>query len=108
MKLWLSAEVQHDVGDALRRARLKIEKSLNARLASDYGPAINKWALITILRPSRPEGWGEVWEYHSSRKVAEFRLIIDYSEFKSADPSKQLSMLLASIFRSLDLFPLLK
>jgi hypothetical protein len=108
MKLWLSAEVQHDVSEDLRQASLQIEPKVNAQLAADYGPAIEEWALISILRPRIPEGWGEIWRYHRPRRVAEFRLIIDHKEFKGAGPQKQRTMLLASILRSLDLFGLLK
>jgi len=108
MKLWLSAEIQDDVEEDHRQIANQIESTINSRLASDYGPAVVQWALITILRPQIPEGWGEVWRYHRARNVAEFRLIIDHSEFKRADRSRQRSMLLASIFRSMELFPLLK
>lgn len=109
MKLWLSAEVHHDVSEALRQARIKVEPAINAGLASDYGPAVdNRWTVITILRPRIPRGWGEVCKYHRRDRVAEFRLIIDYSEFKVASPQEQTRMLVESILRSVDLFPTLK
>jgi hypothetical protein len=108
MELWLSAEIQHDVSEEHRQIANQIEPTINNRLSSDYGPSVVEWALITILRPRIPKGWGEVWRYHRARKVAEFRLIIDHNEFKRADRSKQRSMLLASIFRSMDIFPFLE
>src|SRR5882724_6405587 len=50
MKLWLSAEIQDDVEEDHRQIANQIESTINSRLASDYGPAVVQWALITILR----------------------------------------------------------
>jgi len=105
MKFWLSAEVQDGVSHALSRAQLKIERTINAQLTGGYGTAIEEWALISILRPKIPDGWGEVYRYHRERRVIEFRLILDYKTFKSSGPEEHTRMLLQSILRSFDLFP---
>src|SRR5438045_436328 len=88
MELWMSAEVQDDVAEALRQAEREIQPKINARLAPDYGPAVIEWALITILRPRIPQGWGEVRRYSRAEREVEFRLIIDHGEFKRAGPQK--------------------
>ena len=105
MELFLSAEVQNEVSDALRQASNKIRTLVIPKLAANYGPDIEVWAFITILRPEIPEGWGEVEKYHRKDRTAEFRLIIDYQTFKAASADKQVEMLLESILRSIDLFP---
>ncbi|HWE03932.1 MAG TPA: Imm44 family immunity protein [Tepidisphaeraceae bacterium] len=108
MELWLSGEVEGDVSEPLRQARNKVKKSIAPKLAADYGPDIVSWDLITILRPEIPDGWGEVTRYHRKDQSTEFRLIIDYEAFRAASAEKQVQMLVESILRSLDLFPLLK
>jgi len=105
MKFWFSAEVQEDVSDSLRRVQMAVERALNARLTGGYGTAVDKWALISILRPEIPDGWGEVFRYHRQRRVMEFRLMLDYEAFKSADTEQRTQMVLRSILRSFDLFP---
>ena len=108
MELFLSAEVDGGVSEALHRARTRFKKIVVPKLADDYGPGVERWSVITILRHSIPEGWGEVRKYHRQSHVAEFRLIIDYVEFKAASSEKQVRMLADSILRSVDLFPSLK
>ena len=108
MRVFLSAEVQNEVGEALRRAENKVRNLVVPKLASDYGPSVDVWVLITILRPRIPEGWGETHQYDPTRRAADFRLIIDYSAFKAASPREQVQMLVKSILRSIDLFPRLK
>lgn len=108
MKLWLSAEVQNEVSDALRQASNKLRTLLFPQIFDSYGSDIEIWGLITILRPKIPEGWGEVVKYHPEDRSAEFRLIIDYDQFKAASAERQVQMLVGSILRSIDLFPSLK
>src|SRR4051812_31992006 len=105
MELWLSAEVQQELSEPLRRARAQISRVISSQLTADYGGDVREWALITILRPRVPEGWGEVCRYHPDRQVAEFRLLIDFDSFKAAAPEEQTKMLLASLLRSIDLAP---
>lgn len=40
MKLWLSAEIQHDVSEDHRQVRNQIVPRINNRLASDYAPGV--------------------------------------------------------------------
>jgi hypothetical protein len=108
MRIFLSAEYQDEVEDGLHQASKKVKELVIPKLASDYGPDIERWTHITILRPKIPPGWGEVKKYHHDDHVAEFRLVIDYETFKAASAEKQVQMLLGSIMRSVDLFPALK
>jgi hypothetical protein len=108
MTFFLSAEVQNEVGEALRQAENRVRNLVVPKLSPNYGPGIERWSHITILRPKIPEGWGEVTKYHCKDRVAEFRLIVDYQTFKSASAEKQVQMLVESILRSVELFPVLK
>lgn len=108
MRFFLSAEVQNEVGEALRHAENKIRKLIVPKLSSDYGSDVDLWCQITILRPKIPPGWGEVAKFHVKDRIAEFRLIIEYGEFKAAVAEKQVQMLVGSILRSIELFPGLK
>jgi Immunity protein 44 len=108
MRFFLSAEVQSDVGEALRQAESKIRALVLAKLGTNYGSEIERWTHITILRPQIPPGWGEIKKYNRHDRVAEFRLIVDYNDFKDASAEKQVQMLMESIIRSTKLFPILK
>lgn len=108
MNIWMSGEIQDDVGAVFRQARNEVEQALNDALAErHYGPSVQKWALIPIILPREDERWGEVQKYDKRQKVAEFRLKIHHDTFKTATPVGQKSMICACLLRSADLFPLL-
>jgi hypothetical protein len=77
MNIWMSGEIQDDVGYAFTQARNDVEGTLNAVVADrDYGNGVQKWAFIPIILPREDERWGEIRKYHKRRKVVEFRLKI--------------------------------
>jgi hypothetical protein len=83
----MSGEIHKDVADTFRKARNDVEMLVNSTLTrGDFGRGVEKWALIAIILPP---GWGdgspEVVQYHRKRRVAEFRLVIDFEKFKCAD-----------------------
>jgi hypothetical protein len=109
MKIWISGETKDDVEEGFRPARNDVDQTLNAALADrNYGPAVEKWALIPIILPFEDERWGEIRKYHKRRKVVEFRLKINHTKFKAATPARQRALICACLLRSIDLFPLLK
>jgi len=108
MKIWMSGELQDDIGIAAGQASNEVENTLNASLGDrDYGPAVKEWSLIPIITPREDERWGEIRKYHKRRKDAEFRLKINHAKFKAATPVGQRALICACLLRSIDLFPLL-
>lgn len=106
MNIWMSGEIQDDVGDAFRQARNGVEQTINSDLSQrDYGPSVQKWALIPIILPREDERWGEIHKYDKRKKVVEFRLKIHHATFKAAASVGQKSMICACLLRSVDLFP---
>ena len=94
MKLWMSDEIQADVGDVHRRARQDVENAINDKLSdSDYGSGVSKWAFISIIREEDSDDYGEIRRYDKRRKVVEFRLKIDHSQFKQAAATEQRKLL---------------
>jgi hypothetical protein len=48
--LWMSGEIQADVGDEFRLAMNEIQSSVNAVLSSfDYGNGLEEWAVIPMI-----------------------------------------------------------
>ena len=105
MKLWMSGEIHIDVGDDYRQARAKIEKSINEALnPQNYGEGVQKWNFIAIILP---QGWGEnypeVKKYNRKGRSIEFRLKIDFDEFRVSSSIVQEKLICQSLLRSLKL-----
>src|SRR5882757_8793876 len=100
MHLWMSAEVQLDVGDAYRLARNEIEAKINKALSTkDYGQGLRKLALIVIIRELDSPDYGEVKRYSKRKLEAEFRLKIDHAAFKRASPLQQRGLIIGCLIR---------
>jgi hypothetical protein len=109
MHFWLSGEVNHDVADACRVVRNKLEADLNsALLGRDYGCSVDEWALIFIVLPTNDSRYAEVRKFWKKRRVVEFRLQVDHAAFLSADAHGRMKLLCESIIRSIDLASSLK
>lgn len=107
MIIWMSGELQADVGEAYRIISRELERVINAPLKGiDYSVGqIVKWALIPIIlspRTERSTGYAEVRKYHRKRRVIEFRLKIDHAPFKAADDLGKRRMIFAMILRSVE------
>jgi hypothetical protein len=104
MELWMSGEIQIDVADQYRHARRVVEHKINSCIGKKvYGTALIEWAYIAIIRAEDSEDYDEVTKYWKKRKVAEFRLKIDYDAFRNGTPRDHVRLLSESLMRSLDL-----
>lgn len=105
MKLWIGGEVQVDVGDDFRLIRNHVQDLTNRLFEKkDYGNGVSELALIPmILGEHGPHWYKEVKRFHKKDRSAEFRLIIDYDEFKAADREAKTRLFCDMVLRSLSL-----
>lgn len=110
MKLWMSAEVDADVGDAHRHARNAVEPAVNRALEGiSFSDQFGEWAFLSIIVADEVlPGFPEIVRKSSKGKVLEFRLQIHHAEFKQASPEKKMAMLFDALSRSVDLMSKLK
>jgi hypothetical protein len=102
MKLWMSAEVMHDVYDDCSAVQNYLEKAINA-LIENYSLGIyEKWAVIAIILDEHGPNYPEVFRNHKSKKVIEFRLKIDHDLFLHASAQEQITLVAKMLLRSLD------
>ena len=107
MIIWMSGELQADIGDACAAAQNEMEHVMNLALkGTDYsGGQIVKWALIPTILNSRflkSTGYAEIRKYHKKRRVIEFRLRIDHDSFKAADDAGKRRLIFEMILRSIE------
>lgn len=106
MKVWISGELQADIGEAFRVAANEIESTINTAIEDkDYGTGVVEWALIpTILNPQfeRSTGYNEIRRYWRKKRETEFRLKIDHASFKAADDLGRRRLILEMILQSID------
>src|SRR5271165_3145107 len=103
-KLWMSGEIQADVGDAFRKASNAVEAELNRLLEGFvFGGKVEEWAFIAIIRKEDHPDYDEVTRKSSRGKVLEFRLKIPHAEFASASPHEQICLILKALSRSVTL-----
>lgn len=108
MKLWLSAEMYDPVGDSVRIVSNKIENTFNQAFArKNYGQGVEEWAYAAIIFPPeidgyKVEGYTEYRRYHKKEKSIEFRLRIDYFQFRDGDESVQTKLICEALIRSLE------
>ena len=101
-RLWMSGEVQGDIGDAHRDARNEIESALATVLAAaDYG-ALKEWAFLAIIIDDNFWAYDEIKKYRKKAQEFEFRLEIDHAAFKAADAIGHRKLIMGSLLRSID------
>ena len=109
MKLWLSGEVQLDVGEASRQVDNGLEAKFNAALSDrDYGEGLVEWAFISMIFGSIDPGYKEVTRYSRKKREYESRLRIDHDKFKAADFVGRMTLLCQALSTSLDRLEALK
>lgn len=102
MKLWIGAEMDADVADSFRVVRNRVESAVNGVImAKSYDLPLNSWDCIAIVRDD--EHFTEIVRYSPKRRDMDFRLRIDHTEFKVANPQQQATMIFNMLRRSLDL-----
>lgn len=97
VKLWMSGEIQADIGDEFREARKVVEHAVNEGLGTNYGAGFTGWVLIAIIMEHAHPDYGEIKRYRK-KDGFELRLKIDHAAFKSASATEQ-QKLIASIVR---------
>ena len=100
MKLWMSGEVDSDVGDAFRITMNYVESQVNENIKfQEYGEVLNTWDVIMIISA---EAGKETFRYN--KKTAEYsvRMIIPHKDFKDGPRSRQIELFVVNLLRSLD------
>src|SRR4030042_1145061 len=106
MELWVSGEIQGDIGDRYRAARKLVKTAMNSCIKDrDYGEGLKKWYYIAIILDFEDEAYGEVAKYSKRKKEVEFRLKIDHDAFLSAHTAGQVRLVSQSLLRSLRMMP---
>lgn len=106
MELWMSGEIQSDVGDAYSRASNLVEKAVNKCIKdNDYGEGLREWAYIAIIRAKDSPSYGEIAKYRKRLKEVEFRLKIDHAAFLSGSTEDHVRLISQSLLRSLKTMP---
>lgn len=110
MRIWLSSEVDHTVGEELWATRMAVEKAIQPKiLTGNYGGNVAEWAHISmIFGEFGPPEYKEIKRFHKKTGVCEFRLKIDYDDFKNGTPTKRAGLLVESLLHSLDLMGTMK
>jgi hypothetical protein len=100
-KLWISGEIQDDVADSFRDARIAVEKKVNPLIEGiSLGAKATEWAFIAIIRKEDHPYYDEVVKKSSRGKALEFRLKISHDQFASANPREQIRLMLRALSRS--------
>lgn len=102
MKLWLSAELDHDVSSLYREIRAIFMNDINLKLSNIiFDSPYDEWAFIAMIRSNKD--WAkEVAKRHIKSKSLEFRLKIDHDAFLNGDFSIRTNLLLDSLCLSVD------
>lgn len=102
MKLWVGGEVQSDVADSYRKARIAVERTVNSFLdQKKYAINLNEWDCIAIIKDDKE--FEEIVKYSPKKKEMDFRLKIDYHEFKEASNQNREKLIFIMLQKSLEL-----
>ncbi len=100
MKLWMSGEVEADIFEKFRKSIVEIERNINSIIElKKYFDKLDDWDVIAIIRDD--DTFSEITKYSKKNKEMDFRLKIDYSEFKSADDTRAKELIFCILNRSL-------
>jgi immunity protein 44 of polymorphic toxin system len=100
MKLWISGEIEADIGDSFRYVLNEVETLVNdTLLIKNYGNGINEWDVIMIITQ---EGGKDSFRYNKKTKDTDVRINIDYNSFKNSDPIRREALFLDHLIRSID------
>lgn len=102
MQLWMSSETQYDILHPSITARNAVKRVVNTIIRNrEYNLPLNSWDVIFILKEG--EELEEIVEYDPEEEEMDFRLRLDYAEFKEANEKKRESMIFAQLQRSVEL-----
>jgi hypothetical protein len=101
--LWISGEIQADVGDDFRLAANEVQDTVNAALNGvDFGGDFARLCMIPIVRLIDSPVYKEVRRYHKKDRDFEFRLKIPHAAFKAAGALEQRRLIVENILRAVD------
>lgn len=105
MNFTTSSEQHILVGNAAQIARKKVKDALVDLLSGvSLECGADSWTFISILMPDeRIDDYPEVKRYHKTRKVIEVRVQIPINEFKEANDSQQVNLMLDAVLRSVEM-----
>jgi len=102
----MSAEIDADVAQAYREARNVIEGLVNERLSRlALKTKCEKWAVIAIIRKDENPDYCEIRRYDTRRRVLEFRLKLNHSDFLSGNSQQQKALVLDLLKRTVGEMP---
>jgi hypothetical protein len=100
MKLWMSAETQSDVYELCRIARNNVEKSVNNTLENrEFDLPLKQWNCIIILRDD--DDFKEIKKYSFTKRDMDFRLGLNFQDFKNGDDLNREKAIFEMLLRSL-------
>jgi hypothetical protein len=96
MTFFFSGELDHRIYEAYRPARTCVEGRLNALCQGrDYGEAVTKIAIVPMILGSEfLEGKSERRLWQRKQRTADYRTIIDFEKFKTANEAERERLLL--------------
>ena len=102
MDVWVSAELESDVFDSFRLPNNELEDALKPYLTSKtYDIEPDSLDCIAIIR--KDTDFEEHHRYSKNKRDMDFRLIIDYGEFKSASLQRRKKLILEMLIRAADI-----
>lgn len=104
MRFFMSGELDSEIADQYRVARKLVETKLNETLGAEcYGEALLEISIIPIiLGPRFIQGKTERRLIKHKEKTADYRLFIDFTQFKDGSPSDRVNLLLANVLSCVD------
>lgn len=102
MKLWIGGEIQADIADSFRMARKTVEGLINNSLdQKKYALNLKAWDCIAVIKDD--SDFDEIVKYSPKKKEMDFRLKINYQEFKEGSNKIREKLIFNMLQRSLKL-----
>lgn len=103
MKIWTSSETSSGLGKGPGSILLDIENSFNSELSDkNYGSGIIEFTYIAIILGKEFDIYDEIKKFHKKKKELEFRLKVNYSDFRNASEEEKYNLLFLSILLAID------
>ena len=98
--LWISGQVEAEIGDAFRHTMNEIEELVNDKIGkSDCGKGLTEWDVIFIILEKDAK---ESFKYDKKTTTSDIRINLNYQNFKSLDSLGRKRTFIDSLIRSLD------
>jgi Immunity protein 44 len=100
MKLWISGQVEAEIGDVFRHTMNEIENLVNDKIRkNDYGKGLSDWDIIFVILE---EGSQDSFKYDKRTTTSDIRINLNFQDFKSLDPRGRKKMFMDSLIISLE------